>query len=76
MIILQTKTQQDTFGSQAMKVLQTYRLVSTGLFSKITCSHKYCQIQYAHACFYFLMQNTLAFEHKDNEIDNTFGYKC
>ena len=24
----------------------------------ITCSHKHCQIKYAHACFHFLVRNT------------------
>ena len=41
----------------------------------INCSHRYCQIPHVHACFHFLMQNTLGVEHKNHELDNASGYK-
>ena len=37
----------------------------------INCSHKYCQIPNAQACFHILMQNTAGVQHKQNEFDNS-----
>ena len=63
--------------ANAVKVTQAciYKSASAGLLSSINCNHKYCQIQYAHACVHFLIQNTTAFQHKHTQFGNTFGYK-
>ena len=44
-----------------MKVSQACicKSVNTGLFFKITSSHKFCQIQCTHACFCFLIQTDI-----------------
>ena len=53
-------------------LLNFYKSVNTGVF--LTLHYKYCQIQYAPACFNFIIQSTSAFEHVYNEFDNTLGY--